>query len=189
MRFASGAAEGRRMPNGFHDDRSIDFFVLGHTSHGKPRFHTEKGMGGVAIVHMDHDRGYAYEPRWEAVELAPLGRRDEAVVQLVEARPELGYIACDTHVAAERRLPMHEPSACVVDLDPVEEWIASTAPLHEHALWDEIARAPLDAVESNGHVLCAVREHAEDVRRAVDASSYIHEGQEVHVCEQELGRP
>lgn len=229
------------MPNGYHDDPSIDLIVHRHTEHGQPRFRTLQGSGGVVSVHMEHDRGYAYEPRWDAVELAPLvrsrrerptraevdalaadlvakvtallssepdsrvhatrgsaflavdgfcvalggyhvytrsagrrfervepprGRLDDALAQLLEAHPEQSHLAHDTHVAVERGLLMHEPDACVIDLDPVVEWIASTAPLHEHPLWEEIARVPLDSVDSCGHLLVALRKDA--VKRGTD---------------------
>ncbi len=86
----------------------------------------------------------------------PTGRLDEAPAQLPEANPPQGDVARDAHAAVEPGLPMHEAGARVIDLDTVVEWIASTAPLHEYPLWEEIARWPLDSVDSCGHLLTAL---------------------------------
>ncbi|CAN5869928.1 hypothetical protein BH11MYX2_BH11MYX2_19450 [soil metagenome] len=79
----------------------------------------------------------------------PIGRRDPVVLQLAETTPELSYIARDTHVRVEHGLAFHEPGDCVYDLAGYE-CLASTAPLHDHPQWAQIARAPLDSVESSG---------------------------------------
>jgi hypothetical protein len=54
----------------------------------------------------------------------------------------------------------HAPGECVHDLEAVDELLASTAPLHEHPEWREIARAPMDSVESTGSVVVAMRNEA-----------------------------
>lgn len=224
------------MPNGFHNDGAIDVLIHRHTEHGQPHFLTEKGTGGVLSVHLEHHRGYAYDPDWSSVDLRrlvwsrgksppgaemdavaaelvekvtalmasnpkstvsasrasaflslydgcvllgdyhlytrsedrpfervphPMSRHEE-MVQLVTQLPDLDYVARHTHVIPGRGLPYHKPGECVHDLESVDEWIATTAPLHELPRWPEIARAPLDSVESTGNIVLATREHAVD---------------------------
>jgi hypothetical protein len=65
------------MPNGFHDDPSIDLIVHRHTEHGHYHFQTHRSAAGLISVHLEHDRGYAYAPRWDTLDLARFvrGRR------------------------------------------------------------------------------------------------------------------
>lgn len=65
------------MPNGFHNDPAIDLIFHRHTEHGHYQFHTHRSAAGLVSVHLEHDRGYAYEPRWDSLDLGPWvrGRR------------------------------------------------------------------------------------------------------------------
>lgn len=230
------------MPNGFHNDPSLDLIIHRHTEHGHFRFHTYRGTYGFASVHVEHHGGYAYEPRWETLDLAPfvrtrrtrptraemealtadlvaqlmavqssnpssrvnadraaaflllegwcvlLGRYHtytrtdgglfEQVVPTVGSRcdeetrkhfavhPGLEYAFRDTSVLPQTGLICHTPSECVYDFSAVDELLASTAPLHEHREWSEIARLPIDSIESTGRVVVALRddgvEHGHD---------------------------
>ena len=224
------------MPNGFHNDPSIDLIFHRHTEHGHYRFHTYRGTYGFISVHVDHDRGYAYDPLWDTLDLAPFvrgkrnrptradmdalaadlvaklvalqssnprsvvhanrasallllqgwcvmfggyftylrkggqpfeqvvppvgSRSDAEIRRLIQTEPSLHYLARDTHVTFTSGLMFHAPSECVYDLERVDDLLASTAPLHEHPEWDEIARAPLDSIESTGRVVLAMRNEA-----------------------------
>lgn len=221
------------MPNGFHNDPSIDLIYHRHTEHGHYRFHTYRSTSGLISVHVEHHGGYAYNPLWDTLDLAPFvrGKRlrptradmdelaadlvsklvvvqssnpdsvvhadrasallllqgwcillggyftyvradgepfeqvvppmgsrcDENLRKFIESEPTHHYLARDTHVTCMSGLMSHAPSECVYDLEAVDELLASTVPLHEHPEWIEIARAPIDSVESTGRVVVAMR--------------------------------
>lgn len=80
------------MPNGFHNDATIDILIHRHTEHGEPRFRTHKGSEkSLVSVHLEHDRGYAYAPDWSKVDLQRLvwsrGKRP--------SREEMDAVAAD----------------------------------------------------------------------------------------------
>ncbi len=59
------------MPNGFHNDPSIDQIYHRHTEHGQPRFKTKRHNHGFVSVHLYHHGGYAYAPQWDTLDLYP----------------------------------------------------------------------------------------------------------------------
>jgi hypothetical protein len=59
------------VPNGFHNDPSIDQIYHRHTEHGQPRFQTKRHNHGFVTVHLHHHGGYAYTPQWDALDLYP----------------------------------------------------------------------------------------------------------------------
>lgn len=63
------------MPNGSHNDPAIDLIVHRHTEHGHHDLHAQPGSGGWISAHVEHDRGYAYAPLWETLDLARFVRR------------------------------------------------------------------------------------------------------------------
>jgi hypothetical protein len=224
------------MPNGAHHDPSIDQIFHRHAEHGHYEFRTRRGTGGFVSVHLEHDRGYAYAPAWDTLDLAPFvrgwrprptrpqvealtadlvarlvslqssnprsicrpdrasailllegwcvllggysaymrapgrplarveppigSRCDEQLRRFIAMEPKHHSLARDTHVHAEVGLMFHTPGECVYDLAAVGELLASTAPLHEHSEWPEIARAPVDSLESTGRVVMAMRDEA-----------------------------
>jgi hypothetical protein len=224
------------MPNGFHNDPSLDLIFHRHAEHGHYKFHTHRTTYGFISVHVEHHGGYAYDPLWDTLDLSPfvrtrrhrptradmdelaadlisklvllqssnprstvradrasallllegwyvlLGRYftyvrtggepfeqvvppvgsrcDESLRKAIETKPELHYLARDTSVMCTSGLMFHAPGECVYDLEAVDELLASTVPLHEHPEWSEIARAPIDSLESTGRVVMAMRNEA-----------------------------
>jgi hypothetical protein len=88
----------------------------------------------------------------------PIGSRTpDDVLQAMSTHPTLESVARNTVVHPTGGLPFHDASQCIHDLHGVDELIASTLRLHETAEWSEIARLPLDTVESTGRVVTAMR--------------------------------
>lgn len=59
------------MPNGFHNDPSMDQIYHRHTEHGQPHFRTKRHNYGFVSVHLYHHGGYAYAPQWDTLDLYP----------------------------------------------------------------------------------------------------------------------
>jgi two-component system, cell cycle response regulator len=230
------------MPNGFHNDPSIDQIYHRHTEHGHPRFQTRRHNHGFVSVHLEHHGGYVYEPHWDTLDLYPFvatrghrptraemgelaaelveklvalqssnpnskvnadrasglvllynwcivfgkyyvytrtgsgsfelivppigSRTKEDMRELFKTRPDFKHVARDTHVCANVGLQFHTPGECVYDLDAIDELMASTAPLHNYPEWIEMARSPMDSMESTGRLLTVLRNDA--VERGTD---------------------
>lgn len=60
------------MANKFQQAGGIAQICFRHSEHGQPNFKTFRFDSTFVAVHLDHERGQAYDPLWETLDLEPL---------------------------------------------------------------------------------------------------------------------